>query len=142
MRVLSVIFVLFLLFSCSKKEEGPFAIPDDAIESKTGLKYVDVKVGSGDAASPNRKIVVHYTGWLLEDGRKFDSSVDKNRPFEFDLGTGSVISGWDEGVTGMRVGGKRRLFLPSHLAYGERGIPGVIPPSATLVFDVELLEVK
>ncbi len=106
-----------------------------------GLKYVDEKVGDGSLAEKGMTASVHYTGWLT-DGTKFDSSLDRGQPFPFQLGAGSVIRGWDEGVVGMRVGGKRKLMIPSALGYGERGYPPVIPPNADLVFDVELLGVK
>ena len=107
----------------------------------SGLKIEDLEVGSGAEAKAGQTVVVHYTGWLL-DGTKFDSSVDRGTPFEFRLGAGQVIPGWDRGVEGMRVGGTRRLTIPPELAYGDRGAAGVIPPGATLVFEVELLEVK
>jgi FKBP-type peptidyl-prolyl cis-trans isomerase len=97
-------------------------------------------VGTGTEAQPGAKVQVHYTGWLT-DGTKFDSSVDRNKPFEFPLGAGYVIRGWDEGVSGMKVGGQRRLTIPPELAYGKDGSPPVIPPNATLIFDVELLDV-
>lgn len=106
-----------------------------------GLKYQDMKVGDGALAESGKSVSVHYTGWLT-DGTKFDSSLDRNEPFKFTLGQGSVIRGWDEGVKGMRVGGKRKLTIPPDLGYGERGASGVIPPNATLVFDVELLGVQ
>ncbi len=106
----------------------------------SGLKYKDLSEGEGDLAVSGQRVSVHYTGWLL-DGEKFDSSVDRNQPFEFALGKGMVIRGWDEGVAGMRVGGKRRLTIPPQLGYGSRGAGGVIPPNATLVFDVELLAI-
>jgi FKBP-type peptidyl-prolyl cis-trans isomerase FkpA len=106
----------------------------------SGLKYEDLQEGDGDLAEAGHRVSVHYTGWLL-DGDKFDSSVDRNQPFEFTLGRGMVIRGWDEGVAGMRVGGKRRLTIPPQLGYGSRGAGGVIPPDATLVFDVELLAI-
>ncbi|MEJ2396028.1 MAG: FKBP-type peptidyl-prolyl cis-trans isomerase [Candidatus Thiodiazotropha sp.] len=106
----------------------------------SGLKYEDLNEGEGDLAEAGHRVSVHYTGWLL-DGDKFDSSVDRNQPFDFTLGKGMVIRGWDEGVAGMRVGGKRRLTIPPQLGYGARGAGGVIPPNATLVFDVELLAV-
>jgi FKBP-type peptidyl-prolyl cis-trans isomerase len=105
-----------------------------------GLKYVELKVGDGALAESGKNVSVHYTGWLV-DGTKFDSSVDRNEPFNFRLGTGAVIRGWDEGVKGMRVGGKRKLTIPADLGYGAQGA-GPIPPNATLVFDVELLGVQ
>lgn len=108
--------------------------------NESGLKYEDLALGSGKCAEAGKKVSVHYTGWL-ENGRKFDSSVDRNEPFEFPLGAGRVIKGWDEGVAGMLVGGKRKLTIPSHLGYGKRGAGGVIPPDATLIFEVELLDV-
>ncbi|MEO5667754.1 MAG: FKBP-type peptidyl-prolyl cis-trans isomerase [Bdellovibrionota bacterium] len=101
----------------------------------------DLKLGTGAAAAAGQSVTVHYTGWLL-DGTKFDSSVDRNEPFVFDLGAGNVIKGWDQGVVGMKVGGKRKLTIPSSLGYGARGAGGVIPPDATLVFEVELLKVN
>ena len=106
----------------------------------SGLKYEDLVEGEGEAAVSGQKVVVHYTGWLT-DGTKFDSSVDRGDPFSFPLGAGRVIRGWDEGVQGMKVGGKRKLTIPSQLGYGAAGAGGVIPPNATLVFDVELLEI-
>ena len=106
----------------------------------SGLKYEDLAEGDGTAAEVGRKVSVHYTGWLT-DGSKFDSSVDRNQPFEFTLGRGMVIRGWDEGVAGMKVGGRRKLTIPPQLAYGAQGAGGVIPPHATLVFEVELLAV-
>jgi FKBP-type peptidyl-prolyl cis-trans isomerase len=106
----------------------------------SGLKYVDQAVGTGDVAVAGKTVSVHYTGWL-ENGKKFDSSVDRGQPFSFPLGAGRVIKGWDEGVQGMKVGGKRKLTIPSDLGYGSRGAGGVIPPNATLIFDVELLGV-
>lgn len=106
----------------------------------SGLIYDDVMVGSGEEAARGQTVSVHYTGWLT-DGTKFDSSKDRNEPFEFPLGAGYVIRGWDEGVQGMRVGGVRKLTVPPELGYGARGAGGVIPPNATLIFDVELLEI-
>ena len=105
------------------------------------LQIVDLKVGAGAEALPNKLVVVHYVG-TLEDGTKFDSSKDRGQPFEFYLGAGQVIRGWDEGVKGMKVGGSRKLIIPSDMAYGDAGIPGVIPPKATLIFEVELLDVR
>jgi len=110
------------------------------VETESGLKYEDLEMGNGDTAEAGQQVTVHYTGWL-EDGRKFDSSLDRNDPFQFKLGMGMVIKGWDEGVAGMQVGGKRKLTIPADLGYGERGAGGVIPPNATLIFDVELLAV-
>ncbi|HEY3356658.1 MAG TPA: FKBP-type peptidyl-prolyl cis-trans isomerase [Polyangia bacterium] len=105
------------------------------------LKIEELQVGTGVEAVVGKTVDVHYTGWLT-DGTKFDSSVDRGKPFSFRLGGGQVIKGWDQGVAGMKVGGKRRLTIPSDLAYGDRGFPGAIPPGATLVFEVELLGVR
>ena len=107
----------------------------------SGLKYEDVKLGTGEAATAGKTVSVHYTGWLT-DGKKFDSSKDRGQPFEFPLGGGRVIKGWDEGVQGMKIGGVRKLTIPASLGYGSRGAGGVIPPDATLVFEVELLGVR
>jgi FKBP-type peptidyl-prolyl cis-trans isomerase FkpA len=107
----------------------------------SGLIIEDLVVGQGDAAQAGQRVSVHYTGWLT-DGQKFDSSKDRNEPFDFPLGRGHVIAGWDEGVAGMQVGGSRKLTIPPHLGYGARGAGGVIPPNATLVFEVELLELR
>ncbi|HEY9441842.1 MAG TPA: FKBP-type peptidyl-prolyl cis-trans isomerase [Gemmatimonadales bacterium] len=107
----------------------------------SGLRYQDVAVGSGEEATAGRTAVVHYTGWL-PDGKKFDSSRDRGEPFSFPLGAGQVIAGWDQGVAGMKVGGRRKLVIPSELGYGASGAPPDIPPNATLVFDVELLGVQ
>jgi FKBP-type peptidyl-prolyl cis-trans isomerase FkpA len=112
-----------------------------SITTPSGLTIEELTLGEGDQAESGRMVSVHYTGWLT-DGTKFDSSKDRNDPFDFPLGRGRVIPGWDEGVAGMRVGGARRLTIPSHLAYGEYGAGGVIPPHATLVFEVELLAVR
>jgi FKBP-type peptidyl-prolyl cis-trans isomerase FkpA len=111
----------------------------------SGLQYEDTVTGDGAEAKAGQNVTVHYTGWLRNDdgstGAKFDSSKDRNDPFQFSLGAGQVIRGWDEGVQGMKVGGKRRLTIPADLGYGARGAGGVIPPNATLIFDVELLKV-
>ena len=111
----------------------------------SGLQIIDSKVGTGATPKPGQICVMHYTGWLYEDGKKgkkFDSSVDRNEPFEFPIGQHRVIAGGDEGVATMKVGGKRTLIIPPQLGYGARGAGGVIPPNATLMFDVELLDVK
>ncbi len=111
----------------------------------SGLQITDSKVGTGATPKPGQTCVMHYTGWLYENGvkgKKFDSSVDRNEPFEFPIGQRKVIAGWDEGVATMKVGGKRTLIIPPQLGYGARGAGGVIPPNATLMFDVELLDVK
>lgn len=105
------------------------------------LKIEDLTVGTGDEAVPGKKVTVHYTG-TLTNGQKFDSSVDRGQPFTFNLGQGSVIQGWDKGVAGMKVGGKRKLTIPPHLGYGERGAGETIPPNSTLIFEVELLKVE
>jgi peptidylprolyl isomerase len=110
------------------------------VTTASGLKYSDIKVGNGASPVKGKQVKVHYTG-TLESGKKFDSSVDRNEPFSFVIGVGQVIPGWDEGVMSMKVGGKRKLIIPSKLGYGERGAGGVIPPNATLLFDVELLDV-
>jgi|RhiMethySRZTD1v2_1073278.scaffolds.fasta_scaffold181101_2 FKBP-type peptidyl-prolyl cis-trans isomerase len=109
----------------------------------SGLQYEDVVVGSGKMAEPGMNVSVHYTGYLTDEAKtKFDSSLDRGQPFQFQLGAGQVIQGWDEGVKGMRIGGKRKLTIPPDLGYGARGASGVIPPNATLLFDVELIDVK
>jgi peptidylprolyl isomerase len=119
------------------KEKSPSA---KTVTTASGLKYTDVKVGSGASPVKGKQVKVHYTG-TLENGKKFDSSVDRNEPFVFVIGVGQVIPGWDEGVMGMKVGGKRKLIIPSKLGYGARGAGGDIPPNATLLFDVELIDV-
>jgi FKBP-type peptidyl-prolyl cis-trans isomerase len=121
------------------------AATNQVIEMPNGLKYTDTKTGDGATATPGNKVSVHYTGWLYNNaakGAKFDSSVDRGQPFQFTLGAHQVIAGWDEGVAGMKVGGKRTLIIPPELGYGARGAGGVIPPNATLMFDVELLGVQ
>ena len=114
-------------------------------KTPSGLEYEDTKVGTGNSPSRGQTCVMHYTGWLWVNGAKgakFDSSVDRGEPFEFKIGMGQVIKGWDEGVASMKVGGKRTLIIPPSLGYGARGAGGVIPPNATLMFDVELLAIK
>lgn len=113
----------------------------ETITTATGLMYEDITVGTGDSPRKGQLVTVHYVG-TFPDGTKFDSSRDREEPFEFVIGTGSVIRGWDEGVASMKVGGQRKLIVPHDLAYGERGFPGAIPPRATLHFDVELLGVQ
>jgi peptidylprolyl isomerase len=119
--------------------------PGKVVTTSSGLQITDSKVGTGATPRPGQICVVHYTGWLYQDGakgKKFDSSVDRGQPFEFPVGQRRVIAGWDEGVASMKVGGKRTLIIPPELGYGARGAGGVIPPNATLIFDVELLDVK
>lgn len=115
------------------------------ITTSSGLQYEDMQTGDGDEAKAGDYVTVHYTGWLQNPdgsaGKKFDSSKDRNDPFQFPLGAGHVIKGWDEGVQGMKVGGVRKLVIPASLGYGARGAGGVIPPNATLIFEVELLKV-
>jgi FKBP-type peptidyl-prolyl cis-trans isomerase len=145
----SVVLSLTVAFSaCTKKEqnqEGQAAAPEmSSAQVQTPaaeLKTEDQKIGTGTEAVAGKTVTVHYTGWLT-DGKKFDSSLDRKEPFKFLLGAGQVIQGWDKGVAGMKVGGKRKLTIPSQLGYGERGAGGVIPPNATLVFEVELLNVE
>ena len=118
-----------------EKKEGK------VITTKSGLKYQDLKEGTGPEAKKGDMVTVHYTGWL-KNGKKFDSSLDRKMPFSFKLGAGRVIKGWDEGVAGMKTGGKRKLIIPPDLAYGDRGAGKVIPPNAELTFEVELLKIQ
>ena len=113
----------------------------EPVKTSSGLQYVDLVTGDGREAHVGETAFVHYTGWL-EDGTKFDSSVDRGDPFSFRLGAGRVIKGWDEGVVGMKIGSKRKLILPPHLGYGSRGAGRIIPPNATLIFEVELLDLR
>jgi FKBP-type peptidyl-prolyl cis-trans isomerase FkpA len=124
----------------SGPQGGPPPVSLPATQMPNGLQYIEVVVGAGDEARAGQNVTVHYTGWLTT-GQQFDSSRDRNQPFAFRLGAGNVIQGWDQGVAGMRVGGQRRLIIPADLGYGARGAGDVIPPNATLVFDVELLRV-
>jgi FKBP-type peptidyl-prolyl cis-trans isomerase FkpA len=137
-RTFTIACFVFLLGGC--KDEPP-----KVVTTESGLQIIDHTVGMGDKAAKGDTVEVHYTGWLYQDGsrgEKFDSSRDRNQPFRFELGAGQVIRGWDEGVQGMRVGGKRELIIPAELGYGARGAGGVIPPHATLNFEIALLKVE
>ncbi len=141
-----VLAITFTVTACAKgnkkkTETTPPPASGAGTTTASGLKYEVLKAGSGSEAVTGRKVSVHYTGWLT-NGTKFDSSVDRGEPFEFLLGAGQVIKGWDEGVAGMKVGEKRKLTIPPELGYGARGAGGAIPPNAVLVFDVELLGLK
>lgn len=146
-----MLIVLFAIAGCGKKEDKFAAknqekagIPEISALSQTtesGLMIQEIKEGSGKEAQTGNYVTVHYSGWL-PDGKLFDSSVKRNKPFTVKLGTGQVIQGWEEGIQGMKVGGKRRLTIPPEIAYGAEGYPGAIPPNATLVFDIELLSVR
>ena len=151
-----VLCLIVLTSACAKKEDSPVsntpaqapatASPAAAATPQPGatvteLKIEETKVGTGGEAVAGKSVSVHYTGWLT-DGTKFDSSKDRGQPFSFQLGSGQVIKGWDQGVAGMKVGGVRKLTIPASLGYGARGASGVIPPNATLVFEVELLGVE
>lgn len=135
------LLIAMVVLTLSLGVGGSMAENNQEVTTPSGLKYVDQVVGTGEVAVAGKTANVHYTGWL-ENGKKFDSSVDRGQPFSFPLGAGRVIKGWDEGVQGMKVGGKRKLTIPSDLGYGSRGAGGVIPPNATLVFDVELLGIR
>ena len=144
MRMLLGVLSLVVLVGCTTADD-PKPEPKEKgkiVTTKSGLKYEDVKVGDGAEAKAGDTVEVHYTGWLAKDGKKFDSSLDRKEAFSFKLGAGMVIKGWDEGVAGMKVGGKRKLLIPADLGYGARGAGGVIPPNADLVFEVELLKIK
>lgn len=125
----------------TKKEVNKKGKEKNMITTKSGLRYIDENPGNGKSPSSGKTVKVHYTGWL-ENGTKFDSSVDRGEPFEFVIGVGQVIKGWDEGVLSMKIGGKRKLIIPSNLAYGSQGAGSAIPPNSTLIFDVELLGVN
>jgi FKBP-type peptidyl-prolyl cis-trans isomerase len=134
---LSIAFVL-MASAPAQDSGGPTKVTGKPKQMLGGLEYWDIKEGTGAVAKAGDTVKVHYTGWLT-NGKKFDSSVDHGQPFQFKLGAGQVIKGWDEGVAGMKVGGKRQLRIPPELGYGSSGAGGVIPPNATLIFDVELL---
>jgi FKBP-type peptidyl-prolyl cis-trans isomerase len=137
--------VALALIAAAAPTPGAAQAANQVIEMPDGLKYTDTKLGDGAVAAAGDKVSVHYTGWLFKDGAKgakFDSSRDRGQPFQFTLGAHQVIAGWDEGVAGMKVGGQRTLIIPPELGYGARGAGGVIPPNATLIFDVELLQVQ
>ena len=128
--------------SARPNTKAPTKVTGDGVKTESGLQYWDIVVGTGKVAKEGDGVRVHYTGWLT-NGKKFDSSVEAGRPFTFVLGNGEVIKGWDEGVAGMKVGGKRQLHIPPDLGYGENGTPdGTIPPNSTLIFEVQLLSVQ
>lgn len=140
--------LILLLAACKPAEPPPPAASAQSAPAITELVINDIAIGSGEPIGSGQVAVVHYTGWLYEpsapqhQGKKFDSSRDKGQPFRFAVGAGRVIQGWDQGVAGMAVGGRRELIVPSHLGYGDSGAGGVIPPGATLLFDVELLAIE
>ena len=137
----AVLAVVLAACTQSQSPAGGGSGGGQEVTTPSGLKYTDTKVGTGAEAKAGQTVSVHYTG-TLTDGKKFDSSKDRGQPFSFPLGAGRVIKGWDEGVAGMKVGGVRRLTIPPQLGYGASGAAGVIPPNATLLFEVELLDVK
>ena len=146
---LSALTALLVTVSGCQAESNPSPQEKPAMTAAiTELQKIDTQVGTGREAEPGFNVTVHYTGWLYDEaaegkkGKKFDSSVDRKQPFNFFLGGGQVIQGWDEGFAGMKIGGKRTLIIPAEMGYGARGAGGAIPPNATLVFDVELLDVK
>jgi peptidylprolyl isomerase len=138
------VFTILLAFAVVPLAPQPGQAAGE-VTTPSGLRIIDVKVGTGPVPQAGQTVTVHYTGWLFVDGKKgkkFDSSLDRGQPFSFTIGQGEVIKGWDEGVATMHVGGKRTLIIPPDLGYGASGAGGVIPPNATLIFDVELLGVK
>ncbi len=138
---LTAVFVLAQSAARKPNTSAPTKVTGDGVKTDSGLVYWDIRVGNGDVAKEGSHVRVHYTGWLTT-GKKFDSSVDAGKPFDFTIGNGEVIKGWEEGVAGMKVGGKRQLRIPPALGYGAEGYPGVIPANATLIFDVQLLGVQ
>lgn len=146
--VLSLVLACFVTAGCKAESTNSTQEKPAMTQNITELQKIDTQVGAGREAEVGFNVTVHYTGWLYDaaaeggKGKKFDSSLDRNSPFNFFLGGGQVIQGWDEGVQGMKIGGKRTLIIPSEMGYGARGAGGVIPPNANLIFDVELLDVK
>ena len=141
MLALTAVFVIAQSAARKPNTSAPTKVTGDGVKTDSGLVYWDIRVGNGDVAKEGSHVRVHYTGWLTT-GKKFDSSVDAGKPFDFTIGNGEVIKGWEEGVAGMKVGGKRQLRIPPALAYGAAGYPGAIPANATLIFDVQLLGVQ
>ena len=145
LAALAIVTALAGVFATGATSTATAQAVGTTMTTPSGLKITDSKIGSGATPKPGQICVMHYTGWLYQTGakgKKFDSSVDRGQPFEFSIGKRQVIGGWDEGVATMKVGGKRTLIIPPELGYGARGAGGVIPPNATLIFDVELLDVK
>src|SRR5579864_9167913 len=148
MKSKSVAFFLFFAFlavaslAAQSDNSSPTKVEGKPKSTASGVQYWDLKAGTGVTAANGKTVTVHYTGWLASNGKKFDSSVDRGQPFMFQIGAGHVIKGWEEGVAGMKVGGKRQLRIPPDLAYGKEGYPGAIPANATLVFDIQLLNVE
>jgi len=141
----SAVFTLAVISAGAALNSPALAQTGKPVTTPSGLQIIDSKVGSGPSPKTGQTCVMHYTGWLYENGakgKKFDSSVDRGQPFEFKIGQHQVIAGWDEGVASMKVGGKRTLIIPAALGYGAQGAGNVIPPNATLMFDVELLGIK
>lgn len=136
-RLILAAFLPLIFIGCNNAQECETGI----VETDTGLRYEEIECGDGTEAARGDLVTVHYTG-TLENGKKFDSSLDRNEPFEFRIGSGDVIAGWEEGVVGMREGGTRELTIPPDLGYGKSGFPPVIPPNSTLIFEIELLEVQ
>jgi len=154
MKLINIVLIgvcAVVISACKAQSSSPTTSTQEKptmTSSITELKKIDTQVGTGREAEPGFNISVHYTGWLYDEkatdhkGKKFDSSLDRKQPFDFALGAGQVIQGWDEGFAGMKIGGKRTLIIPSEMGYGARGAGGAIPPNADLIFDVELLDVK
>ncbi len=145
---ITLLLACFAAAGCNAQSTPPTQEKPAMTKEITELQKIDTQVGTGREAEPGFNVTVHYTGWLFDPaaegnkGKKFDSSLDRKQPFNFFLGGGQVIQGWDEGFAGMKIGGKRTLIIPSEMGYGARGAGGAIPPNATLIFDVELLDVK